>query len=599
MGHSWGRAGGRRWRPAPGSPEVWRSSDIVVGVVAASIVLAPYATVGLAERAGMYAQAAILLGVCTLGLGIGVVGRRSRHAARAVPRPVLAALILYGGTAAVASAVGVAAGNPFPLVAGQVLSMGLLPLGAAAGFALGGGWRGLRAGLVGGGATAAALHLAHWLWSAAHWVFVPRLYLSHYAVSVTGISLLALLLALSAWGRDAASGRLAFVASALMGLYVLGSGTRSLWLATALGLCVYVVTGRVTPAVARRVALPAAVTLGVALLCGGSAVAWWRLDRPNLAPPFSVPENRLEGDAPGRADLGGATGETGWIQEPGEAPFWLSAPRPVEPGSFRVRAEIRGEGVGSGGLRFLWLDRAGRVIVSTRLQAAPGRGWVDVEAAACVPPEVAVVRLMSLASPGAKGRWWLRHPSLQHVSSGPLPALVCRELSFADDRIDAAFDAFSGRPEADASIDERLRESSRLLALFAGSRTWRMLLGHGLGARYAMTPAGDAEGLTNYVHNFYLFLLFKTGLAGLAAVLAALSLWLFGTWRRIRTSRGLPEESFLRAALAAWAAYLAWSVACPEILDFRVAPLWGLLVAATFSAPSSAGRKRPVAGGPG
>jgi hypothetical protein len=31
---------------------------------------------------------------------------------------------------------------------------------------------------------------------------------------------------------------------------------------------------------------------------------------------------------------------------------------------------------------------------------------------------------------------------------------------------------------------------------------------------------------------------------------------------------------------AAWVGYLAWGIVAPELADFRIAPLWGLAIAA-------------------
>ena len=50
-----------------------------------------------------------------------------------------------------------------------------------------------------------------------------------------------------------------------------------------------------------------------------------------------------------------------------------------------------------------------------------------------------------------------------------------------------------------------------------------------------------------------------------------------------------PTRSFLAAATSAWIGYSVWSVTSPEILDFSMAPLWGLLVAAAAEAGARAG----------
>jgi peptidoglycan biosynthesis protein MviN/MurJ (putative lipid II flippase) len=86
----------------------------------------------------------------------------------------------------------------------------------------------------------------------------------------------------------------------------------------------------------------------------------------------------------------------------------------------------------------------------------------------------------------------------------------------------------------------------------------------------------------NYIHNFYVFLLFKLGLVGMAAVVSAIVLWIQSPLSHLRTlPPGSPDRVFLAAVVAAWVSYAIWSLASPEILDFRMAPLWGFLVGAS------------------
>jgi O-antigen ligase len=134
----------------------------------------------------------------------------------------------------------------------------------------------------------------------------------------------------------------------------------------------------------------------------------------------------------------------------------------------------------------------------------------------------------------------------------------------------------------DRSVSLRLAESRSLLARLRTSGWPSRLFGHGLGATFdAGRGTGDS---TNYVHNFYLFLLFKLGLVGTVLVLAAFALWCRYLLVALLARRaGTPARVRLAAALAAWLAYLLWSVSSPEILDFRIAPLWGLLLAAAVA----------------
>jgi hypothetical protein len=189
--------------------------------------------------------------------------------------------------------------------------------------------------------------------------------------------------------------------------------------------------------------------------------------------------------------------------------------------------------------------------------------------------------------------------------------LECRSTAVAVERVGPAFAALTvgrlvasfGRPPdpgagsqpgafaGDASIAFRVREMSAVLAAIrAGSwTTW--IFGHGLGATFALDTIGyDNRGnivrfnRPNYIHNFYLFLPFKLGALGTFAVLSALALFVAAAVRGARRQPpGSPERRFLAAVAAAWVTYLAWSAAAPEILDFRLAPFWGVVVALTAS----------------
>jgi O-antigen ligase len=148
-----------------------------------------------------------------------------------------------------------------------------------------------------------------------------------------------------------------------------------------------------------------------------------------------------------------------------------------------------------------------------------------------------------------------------------------------------------GVAASDASIAFRFRETRAVVAAIKQVSWPWWLVGQGLGATFAFDTVGyDNRGNVvryerpNYIHNFYLFLLFKLGVLGALAVLTALAMW---TWTAAKGARAQPADTadrwFLAAAAAAWVTYIVWSVAAPEILDFRLAPVWGLLVALTAS----------------
>jgi O-antigen ligase len=157
-----------------------------------------------------------------------------------------------------------------------------------------------------------------------------------------------------------------------------------------------------------------------------------------------------------------------------------------------------------------------------------------------------------------------------------------------------------GRP-TDVSYSYRLEETHVLVDGFVTSSLSEKVFGNGLGSTYVSTLVGlDGVGNpipgspTNYIHNYLLFLLVKLGVVGSAATLAAIFLWIRWTIRAARTARDEPHRTLLVAASAAWIAGLAWSLSSPAIIDFRIAPLFGILLATSAAtATGAAGSARP------
>ena len=56
---------------------------------------------------------------------------------------------------------------------------------------------------------------------------------------------------------------------------------------------------------------------------------------------------------------------------------------------------------------------------------------------------------------------------------------------------------------------------------------------------------------------------------------------------------GTADRLFFAGAAASWITYILWSAAAPEILDFRMAAIWGMLAAATAVA-RKCGDARPT-----
>jgi len=136
------------------------------------------------------------------------------------------------------------------------------------------------------------------------------------------------------------------------------------------------------------------------------------------------------------------------------------------------------------------------------------------------------------------------------------------------------------------SISYRERELQAVGREWRRSSLLRNLIGQGLGRTFQFQNRGWGPGgrrvvlqSASYIHNFYVFLVFKLGAMGLVALLGLLMIvgW---TARRAWEARGARGEAWIFAAtFAAWSTYLLWSFTSPEIYDFRVAPIWGLLIA--------------------
>ncbi|HEX2254223.1 MAG TPA: hypothetical protein VHQ65_13210 [Thermoanaerobaculia bacterium] len=594
------------------SPHHRRIEGPAVASCAAAAVLIPYLTLGLPFRTALVVQAALILAaVLALGAVTWSRGRRGPRLAAFVPVPLRTGLLLWAAAAALGAAVGFARGNEPRLVAGQLLAMGLLPLAAAAALPVPAPAlrRPLLLGVAGATAAAAVLHLAHWAVALGQGRLVARLYFAN-DVAVVGSALLALLACGAVLLTARRGARWAAAAAVpLLLAYVVGSGVRSLWLVTpfaaGLFLAAAVPLRRWRPG--RAWLLPVAV---LALLALGILAThrWWLAPRPDVLPAGAFPYQQR----PARPDLeivaaGLAPGSTlpalRWSVGP-----WRSlilAEAPVRPQAFyRGRAELRGEGTGYCLLVIDWLRENGELLGRGQGRPIFPRGrFRTAEVAAVAPSRTASARLRLTCEEGTRGRWDVRWLEL-HALAPAGGALAASHLEYLLARARSLRGLDPALPRvADVSLSLRYAESRVLVRRLRDARPGELLWGQGLGATFRPEPpeagpgAGTAAEPVNYIHNFYLFLPFKLGAAGGLAVLTALAL--FAGVPLIRLRRAAPDERvFLAVAFTAWTAYAVWAVACPLIIDFRMAPLWGLLVAACRSTPPGAAGRDTSAPGP-
>lgn len=579
-------------------------SGLVIGVM----VLVPYATIGLSFRTALYVQAILLLLLTLSLLGVGArgVGARPqdtwwsiRERFRATPWMILWGLGFYTLATALGWGVAILRSNPRATVAGQVLSMGLLPLAAVAGLSLPSRalLRPYSRALSGAVVFAALLHLTSWAsWASLGYHIVnQRLFFAN-AISVVGPALLGLLLLLTLMTGGELGARwlrvTAWLGAACIALYILLAGVRGLWLVMPPALILFSLL-----ALHRKGAVLALVAL---LLLGFGGFATWRLfdlwleqPRPNLLPgqyPADLlarpPQSVREADSPG-SPAGAITwspngGGCGWALGP---PFPISLPTGH---TFRLRADFSGPVGARGYVTLQWFDAKGDLLGGKTVPSALHPWLPAKERWAVLPPGAVAARVVVGCDPSRKGIWTLRRLELHHLGRGFLAPLL-RQRSFLRTRLGSILKIFdrSSRGPEDTSLNLRYRESRELVRLFAGASWPRRIFGHGLGATYQLEVMGrDAQGKPtpntrpNYIHNFYLFLLFKLGLVGAALVLTALGLWILAAMSAVRRLTPGFQRSFAAAAAAAFVAYSIWSVASPQILDFRMAPLWGLLLAA-------------------
>jgi O-antigen ligase len=536
-----------------------------VSVAAAAVVLSPLLTTTLPFQRALIVQAALVLGITLLLLALGVLRRGWRDRVAAL-RPVMLGVVLYTAAALQGTVVALVRGNDLKLAAGQLLAMGLLPIAAVAalGVSTTPSWRAFATGLV--GAVAAGTLVQGIVAGPAMLAHFPgtRLMLPN-AVSVSGAAAMALLFALALTRSGLTSARvLAWAAAALTVALIFVSGIRSQWLVLPFGLaCLFAIALGPRTLFSRRIALAWGTALVV--VAGAAAVTawWWTRPRPNLA------SGTLDTTT-------GARDATATVSLPG--------------GTVRVRGGLTCRGSGIVYMRLRGTGEAptnapGRVVPLIVAGAAPSEFWIVHRP---LPAETALaVRLEDPSNLGCRTTMF----AVEAIAPGQLAEVVAGLAGMLHRPPDPGSGTTPGVAAGDASIAFRLRETRAILtAIREASWPWR-LVGQGLGATFAFDTVGyDNRGNVvryerpNYIHNFYLFLLFKLGVLGALAVVTALAIW---AWTAANGARAQPagtaDRWFLAAAAAAWVTYIAWSLAAPEILDFRLAPLWGIVVALTAS----------------
>ncbi len=544
----------------------------------AAVALTPYLALAFPYQLGLVVQAAVIIAI--IAVAPGASWREAGARVAAAPRAVVWGLALWSGAAAWGALVGALSGNPLRYLGSQAVAMLLLPYATVAFLcAPGPVARPLVRGLAAAAIAALALQ--------ALGPLVPGLavgrddsggrFALRFSTGFGGRDMVAFLTALAFFLVErsvlvAAGGACALV-------LVIGGMSRGAWVSAALGTVVVLAmhaglsSRRVRAAV---VAALASVAIGVALvaLVGkvGDPIARLTPDTPGVA--LAAPSVSGSGDeAPGRLAV-----------EFSEALRRVDLVTPLPGGDVNVALSVRthGESGSRGRLVIAALAERGGEIRSFAVPLA-GKGiWETRRKVLPIPPGSARLRVTLSAS---RGRWLIDELRVDALTSRP--ALLTRLLH---DRIHSLLDVL-GSPLADGTVRYRFNEWTSVWRRWSQAGVVRAIAGQGLGALVQFSNSGWTDDgrrrelpLASYLHNFYVFLAFKLGLAGLAALAGLLLIagWTASqAWRR-RSEPG--EQWMLAAALGCWVAYLLWGVSSPEIIDFRVAPLLGAVVAASVTA---------------
>ena len=572
----------------------------------AAVILIPYATIPIpGMRSAFVAQATASLLVVLAVLVLGMSRAGWLRQLTALPSALLLGVGAWALAAAISLVSALARGNEPMLIAGQLLALGLLPLGAVAAATLrtDKAATAFAAGFVGATLLACTVHLGGLVNSVLHRQTVLRLYLPN-DVAPVHVVMLSVLITL-AWALSGAVPlRFALPAVALIAFYIFGAGVRSLWLVAPAAVAVFVVvSGALRRLLRPRVLLGTVGLLGAALVVFFGVNAWITTDRPTILPGalFGPPLWRIPQD-PAAAVSVGADGDgrkvLRWTRGSlGERPIPLTGAFPVEPDTaYLLAVELQGEGFRGGRVFVVWANEKGDApeeLGYILQNSEPGRGRQKLVQVGISPAGARTAYVAVALRDGATSSWTMYDLRFRRLGS-PMLAVLYAQAMFMGQRIGSLAGFADPTGQNLEGISERFGETRFLLQQVRDAGLVQKLFGAGLGARYARKLRDGQDA--HYIHNFYAFLLYKAGIVGTVLVLAAMSLWIGFTFFAARRAKDPWRRAFLWAAFSGWIGYAVWSMACPEILDFRMAPLWGFLIAVTGQTDREE-REAPPSGG--
>ena len=533
-----------------------RATDAFLSAATVGIILSPFMTVDLSPKAALFVQALSVTSIVGALIAAGWFRRAPLRWFRTAPNAVVGGLALYTTVAFAAALSGLLQGNKPMLVAGQLLSMALLPLGAvaASGVFSARTPRVLAVTVVLVVCLATLVHVGVFVYRLAMRDLTYRLYLGN-NVSVMAYALLSLLLCLAlAVVSDGIPGVLLRVAILVLLVLVLGSGARSLWLVTPPAIGVYLILSGTARHLLRPNALLLIAVVAATLLAVAAGVSFVVAEpRPSVLPDTSFTQSFwCTPDFTSLQTQEAARGEAHALRwdPPDNAPRAVTRAFAVSPGrAYRLRTSVRTESPGAARILIVWENAAHEARGYLMIIAWPEDGWQELAMAGVSPPDAAWAHIeVSLRRPGT-GAWLLRSISLEELGS-PLMAALDHQYRYWRKRLVSLTEP--NRPESPnaQSMAGRFRETRALLERFRAATLPHKVLGHGLGATFVSDPSRPTE--LNYIHNFFVFLLFKTGIVGFIAICAALGMWMTHTYRSARRASDPWSRAFLWAAFSAW-----------------------------------------------
>lgn len=550
----------------------------------AAVILMPFLTVGFDFRTSLIFQAVGIFAIVLASLP-RLLTPEGQEMVTGSPRLVRVGILMMSLATIIGVVVGLIQGHDLSHIVGQALSMGLLPMAAVGGLAT---WpppveERWKTGLL------VALVLGCWIQLAWGFVMIvllgepSRLFLPN-SVSVIGPALFGLCFSLICLGdRDRRMRILAWIATGSILAVILGSSLRSLWILTPLTIVAVVV---VSKGLRSRQAAIAAVA--VVLIGSATAGAVWRIN------------SWVESDFPDGLETSPCSlfpragkcvdGNLEYLPTSArrirfEAPISLSNGE-----AWRVMVRGQGEGNGAMVVALLFFDDHGREVGRIPVPIRAGEESGVGRAVGTVSPGWTEARLRLSRWQGSTGRWLLEDVEISVLESPTKVRFAAKALAVKERAWGLARVVKTGRADGDATLGFRWHEGLTIVeALSQGSWVDR-LFGRGLGATLHLNIDGfDNRGHwvhyddVNYIHNWYLFLLYKLGIVGTLLVLGAVGGWIAFTIQMSVRTVDVRAKTFLAAAAVVWLVYCVWSLTSPEILDFRMAPLWGWLLSVSVN----------------